>query len=170
MDIALQNFDVHAFRAAFQMVLEKYFPEVSRLSPSIGRQGKALRCQRLRKVVESQMATEKVDDFSCSTLKEQNTSTDDVDSVIYGLDTEPDDIHHGECRKFALFKDFTLSGLRRLGCGSVEDTSLLEIWKDVHPFSVGFIKTPFLNYAILYCINSKKLNALIFFHLFVHSQ
>jgi len=170
MDIALQNFDVHAFRAAFQMVLEKYFPEASRLSPSIGRQGKALRCQRLRKVVESQMATEKVDDFSCSTLKEQNTSTDDVDSVIYGLDTEPDDIHHGECRKFALFKDFTLSGLRRLGCGSVEDTSLLEIWKDVHPFSVGFIKTPFLNYAILYCINSKKLKALIFFHLFVHSQ
>ncbi|RLN30283.1 protein RRNAD1 isoform X2 [Panicum miliaceum] len=144
MDIALQNFNVHAFRAAFQMVLEKYFPEVSRLSPSIGRQGKALRRQRLRKVVESQMATEKIDDFSCSTLKEQNTNTDGVDSVIYGVDTGPDDIHHDECRKFALFKDFTLSGLGRLGCGSVEDTSLLEIWKDVQPFSVGFVKTPFL--------------------------
>ncbi|WVZ91226.1 hypothetical protein U9M48_037426 [Paspalum notatum var. saurae] len=135
VDIALQNFDVHAFRAAFQMVLEKYFPEVSRLSPSIGRQGKALRRQRLRKVVESQMATEKTYDSSCSTFKQQNLNTDDVDSVICGVDTGPDDIHHGECRKFTLFKDFTLSGLGRLGCGSVEDMNLLEIWKDVQPFS-----------------------------------
>ncbi|CAL4891017.1 unnamed protein product [Urochloa decumbens] len=135
LDIVLQNFDVHAFRAAFQMVLEKYFPEVSRLSPSIGRQGKALRRQRLRKVVESQMAMEKIDNLSCSNLKEQNMNTDDVDSVVHGVDTEPDDIHHDECRKFALFKDFTLSGLGRLGCGSVEDMSLLEIWKGVQPFS-----------------------------------
>ncbi|CAN6334980.1 unnamed protein product [Urochloa humidicola] len=135
LDIALQNFDVHAFRAAFQMVLEKYFPEVSRLSPSIGRQGKALRRQRLRKVVESQMATKKLDGLSCSTLKEQNMNTDDVDSVTYGVDTGPDNIHHDECQKFALFKDFTLSGLSRLGCGSVEDMSLLEIWKGVQPFS-----------------------------------
>ncbi|CAL4905149.1 unnamed protein product [Urochloa decumbens] len=135
LDIVLQNFDVHAFRAAFQMVLEKYFPEVSRLSPSIGRQGKALRRQRLRKVVESQMAMEKIDNLSCSNLKEQNMNTDDVDSVVHGVDTGPDDIHHDECRKFALFKDFTLSGLGRLGCGSVEDMSLLEIWKGVQPFS-----------------------------------
>jgi len=135
MDIALQNFDVHAFRAAFQMVLEKYFPEVSRLSPSIGRQGKALRRQRLRKVVESQMTTEKTDNFSSSTLKEQNKNTNDVDSVIHGVDTGPDDIHHNACQKFTLFKDFTLSGLGRLGCGSVEDSRLLEIWKDVQPFS-----------------------------------
>ncbi|CAN6338938.1 unnamed protein product [Urochloa humidicola] len=137
LDIALQNFGVHAFRASFQMVLEKYFPEVSRLSPSIGRQGKALRRQRLRKVVESQMATEKIDDLSRSTLKVQNMNTDYVDSVIRGVDTGPDDNDndHDECRKFALFKDFTLSGLGRLGCGSVEDMSLLEIWKGVQPFS-----------------------------------
>ncbi|XP_035821566.1 uncharacterized protein [Zea mays] len=135
MDIALQNFDVHAFRAAFQMVLEKYFPEVSRLSPSIGRQGKALRRQRLRKVVESQMTTKKNDDFSCSTLKEQNKNTNDVHPVIHEVDTGPDDIHQNAHQKFILFKDFTLSGLGRLGCGSVEDTSLLEIWKDVQPFS-----------------------------------
>jgi hypothetical protein len=117
---------------------------VSRLSPSIGRQGKALRRQRLRKVVESQMTTEKIDDFSSSTLKEQNKNTNDVDSVIYGIDTGPDDIHHNACQKFTLFKDFTLSGLGHLGCGSVEDSHLLEIWKDVQPFSVGFIRTPFL--------------------------
>ncbi|KAF8692150.1 hypothetical protein HU200_039751 [Digitaria exilis] len=135
VDIALQNFDVHAFRAAFQLVLEKYFPEVSRLNPSVGRQGKALRRQRLRKIVESQMATDKIDDFSHSTLEEQNKNSDDVVSVIYGVDKGSDEIHHDECRKFALFKDFTLSGLGRLGCGPVEDMRLLEIWKDVQPFS-----------------------------------
>uniref|UniRef100_A0A0A9DEX9 Uncharacterized protein n=1 Tax=Arundo donax TaxID=35708 RepID=A0A0A9DEX9_ARUDO len=112
-------------------VLEKYFPEVSRLSPSIGRQGKALRRQRLQKVMESHMAMEKTDDFSCTTLKEQNMNTYDV----YGVDTGSGDIHHDECQKFALFKDFTISGLDCLGCGSVEDVSLLEIWKDVHPFT-----------------------------------
>lgn len=116
---------------------------MSRLSPSIGRQGKALRRQRLRKVVESQMS-EKIDDLSCSNLKEQNKKTDDVDSVIYGDDTGPDDNHHNACQKFNLFKDFTLSGLGRLGCGSVEDASLLEMWKNVQPFSVGSSGHPFL--------------------------
>uniref|UniRef100_A0A0A9CEK3 Methyltransferase domain-containing protein n=1 Tax=Arundo donax TaxID=35708 RepID=A0A0A9CEK3_ARUDO len=119
-DIALQNFDIHAFRAAFQMVLEEYFPEVSRSSPSIGRQGKAVRRQRLRKVMESHMAMEK---------------TDYADSVIYEVDTGSGDIHHDERKKFALFRDFTISGLGRLGCGSVEDVSLLEIWKDMQPFT-----------------------------------
>ncbi|KAL6643830.1 hypothetical protein ACP70R_018596 [Stipagrostis hirtigluma subsp. patula] len=133
-DIALQNFDIHAFRAAFQMVLEKLFPEVSRLSPSIGRQGKALRRQRLRKVMESNMAMEKTD-FHCSTLMKQNMNTDDVHSSVYEVETRPVDIHHDECQKFALLRDFTISGLGRLGCGSVEDAILLEIWKDVQPFA-----------------------------------
>jgi len=98
------------------------------------------------------MTTKKIDDFSCSTLKEQNKNTNDVDSVIYGVDTGPDDIHHTACQKFTLFKDFTLSGLGRLDCGSVEDSRLLEIWKDVQPFSVGFISTPFLlSILLLYC-------------------
>ncbi|KAF8655526.1 hypothetical protein HU200_061071 [Digitaria exilis] len=135
VDIALQNFDVHAFRAAFQLVLEKYFPELSKLNPSIGRQGKALRRQRLRKVVELQMATDKIDDFSHSTSEKQNMNSDDVVSAIYGVEKGSDKIHHVESQKFSLFKDFTLSGLGRLGCSPVEDMSLLEIWKDMQPFS-----------------------------------
>lgn len=85
-EMALENFDVHAFRAAFQMVLEKYFPEVSRLSPSIGRQGKALRRQRLRKVMESHMAMGKNDDLPYSNSKEQNMTMDS------SLPTEPTDL------------------------------------------------------------------------------
>ncbi|CAH1446302.1 unnamed protein product [Lactuca virosa] len=42
-DESLHNFEMHAFRAAFQMVLSKYFPETLTTSPTIGRQGKAFR-------------------------------------------------------------------------------------------------------------------------------
>uniref|UniRef100_A0A0D9Y1B2 Methyltransferase domain-containing protein n=1 Tax=Leersia perrieri TaxID=77586 RepID=A0A0D9Y1B2_9ORYZ len=158
-EIALQNFDIHAFRAAFQMVLEKHFPEVSRSSPSIGRQGKALRRQRLRKVMEARMAMGKTDDLSCFTQKEQIMSKDGseptdpngfkevdinylpelstgfADSVVSGAALVPDDICLDNSQKFTLFKDFTVSALGRLGCDLVEDVSLLEIWKDVHPFT-----------------------------------
>lgn len=131
-DIAIQNFDIHAFRAAFQMVLEKFFPEISKLSPSIGRQGKALRRHRLQKVVESNI--KKLDDLSCSTLK-KHVKADGVHTPIYGVGIRPADIHHDEGQKFSLFRDYTISGFGRLGCGSVEDAILREIWKDVQPFS-----------------------------------
>ncbi|KAH9614193.1 hypothetical protein KSS87_004562, partial [Heliosperma pusillum] len=45
-DAGVQNFDMHAFRAAFQMVLHRYYPEALLGNPSIGRQGKALRRQQ----------------------------------------------------------------------------------------------------------------------------
>uniref|UniRef100_A0A453JPS2 Methyltransferase domain-containing protein n=1 Tax=Aegilops tauschii subsp. strangulata TaxID=200361 RepID=A0A453JPS2_AEGTS len=165
-EMALQNFDIHAFRAAFQMVLEKYFPEVSRLSPSIGRQGKALRRQRLRKVMESHLAMGKADDLSYPNCKEQNMNTDGslpteptapkgaveccsnelctgdtystsavVGSSISRVNVGPSDTNLDECCKLTLFKDFTISGLGRLGCGFVEDVNLLEIWKDVQHFT-----------------------------------
>ncbi|XP_021718819.1 methyltransferase-like protein 25 isoform X2 [Chenopodium quinoa] len=47
-DAGIQNFDLHGFRAVFQMVLDRYYPEVLFTSPSIGRQGKAL-CRQQKK-------------------------------------------------------------------------------------------------------------------------
>ncbi|GLJ44711.1 hypothetical protein SUGI_0940170 [Cryptomeria japonica] len=43
VDDALKNFEVHALRSAFQMVLKKYYPEVLESNPSVGRLGKARR-------------------------------------------------------------------------------------------------------------------------------
>ncbi|KAF5198957.1 S-adenosyl-l-methionine-dependent methyltransferases superfamily protein [Thalictrum thalictroides] len=62
-DAALQNFQLHAFRAAFQMVLHRYFPEVITRSPSIGRQGKALRRQQVRKVLKSHEASKESNSY-----------------------------------------------------------------------------------------------------------
>ncbi|XP_039130285.1 protein RRNAD1 isoform X1 [Dioscorea cayenensis subsp. rotundata] len=64
-DAALQNFDLHAFRAAFQMVLDKHYPETLKLSPTIGRQGKALRRRLLRRNLASQLDVKEVD---CSAI------------------------------------------------------------------------------------------------------
>ncbi|KAJ4726569.1 methyltransferase-like protein 25 isoform X2 [Melia azedarach] len=57
-DGGVHNFELHAFRAAFQMVLYKYYPEVITRSPSVGRQGKALRRQQQRRILESQLHIE----------------------------------------------------------------------------------------------------------------
>ncbi|KAL4200552.1 hypothetical protein AMTRI_Chr02g254160 [Amborella trichopoda] len=54
-DAALQNFDLHAFRAAFQMIVHDYYPELVDMNPSIGRQGKALRRRQLRKALHSEL-------------------------------------------------------------------------------------------------------------------
>uniref|UniRef100_A0ACD5YN01 Uncharacterized protein n=1 Tax=Avena sativa TaxID=4498 RepID=A0ACD5YN01_AVESA len=186
-EMALQNFDIHAFRAAFQMVLEKYFPEVSKLSPSIGRQGKALRRQRLRKVMESCSSMRKADDLSYSNPKEQNLNADGSlptgptnpkgavgccssecctgdtystsgvdDSSISEVNVGSSDIHHDACYKFTLFKDFTVSGLGRVGCDLVEDVHLFEIWKDVQHFTVCLSWNALFYYVLLLYDDSKK--------------
>ncbi|KAI3986106.1 hypothetical protein MKX01_036415 [Papaver californicum] len=52
---ALQNFELHAFRAAFQMVLCKHYPKVLHTTPAISRQGKSLRRQRLMKSLQTHL-------------------------------------------------------------------------------------------------------------------
>ncbi|KAA8523469.1 hypothetical protein F0562_009892 [Nyssa sinensis] len=59
-DAGLHNFELHAFRAAFQMVLFQYYPEILITSPAIGRQGKALRRQQNRRVLESTLHHEEI--------------------------------------------------------------------------------------------------------------
>uniref|UniRef100_A0A7N1A434 Methyltransferase domain-containing protein n=1 Tax=Kalanchoe fedtschenkoi TaxID=63787 RepID=A0A7N1A434_KALFE len=56
----IHNFELHAFRAAFQMVLDKHYPEISSAHPSIGRQGKSLRRQKLRGSLKSWLDPENI--------------------------------------------------------------------------------------------------------------
>ncbi|KAI8553128.1 hypothetical protein RHMOL_Rhmol06G0320300 [Rhododendron molle] len=63
-DAGLHNFELHAFRAAFQMlfsilkVLFRYYPEILTTSPTIGRQGKAFRRQQNQRILESHLQHE----------------------------------------------------------------------------------------------------------------
>ncbi|KAJ4781047.1 S-adenosyl-L-methionine-dependent methyltransferases superfamily protein [Rhynchospora pubera] len=124
-EIALQNFDVHAYRAAFQLVLEKHFPEVVKSSPSIGRQGKALRRRRLAKLLESQIEDKH------SQAMEYNEIGAEVTSHDYSDPTEP-----VWKEKYGHFKEFCESGLLQLGCGSqLQESDLIEVWGEVQPFT-----------------------------------
>ncbi|KAJ6835908.1 protein RRNAD1 isoform X1 [Iris pallida] len=153
-DAALQNFDLHAFRAAFQMVLYKYFPEVLILSPSIGRQGKALRRQQCRRAIESQLGAE-ISDFpsvrDSAKVQISDTCHDDVNrkAPTDVSCTSSETVLHSRfhtnvgCKeyqssrksdKYTLFKEFSESGLGRLSLCPPKEINFLEIWKESQLF------------------------------------
>ncbi|KAL0914454.1 hypothetical protein M5K25_014802 [Dendrobium thyrsiflorum] len=160
---ALQNFELHAFRATFQMVLDKYYPEVIKSSPSIGRPGKALRRQQMRRAIESQFGAESA--FYSFQLKDENNT------VNKSIDIQSDEIKvteehydrrtlkenrstnskafleqpchsegYEEARsstssdRYVLFKEFSKSGLQHLGLESPQDFNLIELWMRAKPF------------------------------------
>ncbi|ESQ35148.1 hypothetical protein EUTSA_v10007372mg [Eutrema salsugineum] len=77
-DAGLQNFELHSFRAAFQMVLSKHYPEVLATSPSIGRQGKAFRRQQQRKALETPatVATTRKDTDDKKPMRQTSSKSD----------------------------------------------------------------------------------------------
>ncbi|KAL4575261.1 hypothetical protein LXL04_022103 [Taraxacum kok-saghyz] len=104
-DDSLHNFELHAFRAAFQMVLSKYFPETLTTSPTIGRQGKALRRPKQQ---------------SLTPLLENDTR---------GIDNGDDETTSRQ----DLFEKFSQSGMRRLNLNN-KNIDFAGIWKEAQPF------------------------------------
>nr|KJB26980.1 hypothetical protein B456_004G269700 [Gossypium raimondii] len=152
-DAGLHNFELHAFRAAFQMVLHKYFPEVG-ISPSIGRQGKALRRKQQRKIIKSELQAE---ESTYSDLPQMACNMEEACSVTHSGESEAGNtsgvrsdvdalftkmsLHTGStCEttmstyKYSLFEKFCQSGLCRLGLKPSDDINFLGIWKEVEPY------------------------------------
>lgn len=156
---AFQNFELHAFRAAFQMVLDKYYPEVIASRPSIGRQGKALRRQQMRRVIESKLdlkspfcSCNQNDYLGYKTIAMQldeievtggsyNFKTLEEGSInIEGFSEQPcwyeeyKTLSSRSSNIYQLFKEFSKSGLHRLGFENLQDVNLLEQWARITPF------------------------------------
>ncbi|CAK7355494.1 unnamed protein product [Dovyalis caffra] len=150
-DAGLDNFELHAFRAAFQMVLCKYYPEIITSSPSIGRQGKALRRQRQRRILQCSINCEESKHLSmpetishmqeiCLNSQPPESKTDDNSASML-------DFHGFSCNggtgynetaaasKYLLFEKFTQSGLSRLGLKPLQETHFHELWKEAEPFA-----------------------------------
>ncbi|KAM3684315.1 hypothetical protein ACJW31_11G034500 [Castanea mollissima] len=150
-DAGLHNFELHSFRAAFQMVLCKYYPEVMITNPSIGRQGKTLRRRQHRKVeyplnhkeimcpsLHSNMKG------SCCNIEPTELETDknsglalDTDVLFHGHSSTKSTRCEGtkSVDKYALFEKFSQSGLCRLGLKPSQDIKFHEIWKEAEPFA-----------------------------------
>ncbi|XP_021866670.1 uncharacterized protein [Spinacia oleracea] len=127
-DAGIQNFGLHGFRAIFQMVLDRYYPEVLLTSPSIGRQGKAL-CRQQKK------------SYPCSLDSSENEiskTTVEMDSSTDGFQCSVADRSGSWVDKYTLFEKFSYSGLRHLGIEPPQDMDLDGLWRECQP-SVGII-------------------------------
>ncbi|KAJ7981991.1 protein RRNAD1 isoform X1 [Quillaja saponaria] len=147
----VHNFELHAFRAAFQMVLSKYYPEVMASNPSIGRQGKALRRRKQRRAREAHhhiqgsncpSSMQKLSHMRQSCLVEPAES--DTDAILglpfeaKALSAEIPSNERTGCNKsdekYSLFGKFCQSASSHLGIKPLEDIILQEIWKEAEPF------------------------------------
>ncbi|KAK1280513.1 hypothetical protein QJS04_geneDACA014943 [Acorus gramineus] len=128
---ALQNFGIHAFRAAFQIVIDKHYPDMMASSPSIGRQGKALRRKQSQRVTENKAIDCKKEALELTEI-----------GKVYGKCNEKDlEGYQGTCAfglsdEYAKFEKFCYSGITRLGLPPVKDINFQGLWKQVKPFSV----------------------------------
>ncbi|KAL9306367.1 putative Methyltransferase domain-containing protein [Arabidopsis thaliana] len=114
-DAGLQNFELHSFRAAFQMVLSKHYPEVLATSPSIGRQGKAFRRQQQRKSLETPAAvdTTRKDTVDKKPMRQTSLNSDMCSS----------------------FEKFCLSAFSRLNLEHPRDLDLNATWNEADAFT-----------------------------------
>ncbi|KAK3198451.1 hypothetical protein Dsin_021866 [Dipteronia sinensis] len=152
-DAGVHNFELHAFRAAFQMVLSEYYPEAIITSPSIGRQGKALRRQQQRKILGSHWHCEestrvcfvqKDPDIACSSSEPAEPKLDDrsvavLDVTVVSHRNSFNNSTRSEnsdaVDKYLLFGKFCHSGLCRLGLKALDNLNFYGIWDEVKPFT-----------------------------------
>ncbi|XP_057458086.1 uncharacterized protein LOC130748860 [Lotus japonicus] len=126
MHAAIQNFELHAFRAAFQMVLFKYYPKIAMRTPSIGRKGKALRRRHQQRSAESQLHLK----GNSSDIRQNFPPVVSAESEtgVGCKGTKFDD-------KFSHFENFCQSGLSSLGIEHSHDINLQGIWKEAEQFA-----------------------------------
>lgn len=136
------------------MILKKYHPEIMITSPSIGRQGKALRRQQKRGTLDSLPCHKNCTPApSCHTL----STTEDKCPSVKSTEPETGDCCSSESKtasslsrdspkgsegdgiksvdKYSLFQRYSQSGLCQLGLKPLQDTELRRIWDEVQPFS-----------------------------------
>lgn len=148
-DAGLENFELHAFRAAFQMVLSKHFPEILIKSPTIGRQGKALRRRQQQRMLEPSMHCEETTDspplfprensnvegswptMKCATSEIGEKKGRVSNALCYDQVAKRENTKLVE--KCLLFEKFCLSGLSRLSLPHTLDIDFAGLWKEVEP-------------------------------------
>ncbi|KAL9232515.1 hypothetical protein vseg_007622 [Gypsophila vaccaria] len=124
-DAGVQNFDLHAFRAAFQLVLQRYYPEALMRNSSIGRQGKALR----RRYRNGSMSSSKLAECKVS------QKILETDSSLAGSQWNCADQKERLVDNYSLFEKYSLSGLDYLGLEPLEDIDLHGLWTECQPFA-----------------------------------
>nr|GMC49759.1 methyltransferase-like protein 25 isoform X1 [Ipomoea batatas] len=153
----LHNFELHAFRATFQMILLRYYSEVLVKSPAIGRQGKTLRRQHHQRTLESNLQCQdcpKNSSGGSSQKRSEDETRCSMSSLGCGNDgkkgvtCDDDALFHkisltlsvksentNAVDSFSLFMKFCESGLARLGINESQEIDYSGIWKETQPFT-----------------------------------
>lgn len=145
----LHNFELHAFRAAFQMVLYQYYPDTLTKSPTVGRQGKALRRQQHRRILESNLSYENHGGFSATLSQKVSedegswfplgyAETQNVEKIGSLCKVDTSKYSYGSHDKYSLFVKFCESGLGRLGLPRSQSIDLNQVWEETNLF-IGLI-------------------------------
>lgn len=124
----LHNFELHAFRAGFQMVLFRHYPNILLESPTIGRQGKALRRQQNQRILESNL-----DHGGPSESGEPQESMGFLHEYSFIQSSESCDSRAVD--RYSLFVKFCESGLGRLRLPHLEDTAYSAVWREYQSYS-----------------------------------
>ncbi|KAK7272681.1 hypothetical protein RJT34_29431 [Clitoria ternatea] len=147
MHAGIHNFELHAFRAAFQMVLFKYYPKIVMSTPSIGRKGKALRRRHQTRSAASQLHLKGSTGDprqSFHPVLPSESETEGTLGFASEIQATPSEISSNEragCEgiksdgRFSHFENFCQSGLSHLGIKHSHDTNLQVIWKEAEPFA-----------------------------------
>ncbi|ONI12083.1 hypothetical protein PRUPE_4G143400 [Prunus persica] len=135
-------------------VLSVYYPEVMSTSPSIGRQGKALRRRQQRVVPNSSLhhkenkcSLSEINSHmtgSCYHKKSTELETDDSFDMMLETTSRTNENSSNKATKcersefignYPLFQKYCLSGLCRLGLEPLKETDIHGIWKQVESFA-----------------------------------
>ncbi|XP_027774454.1 protein RRNAD1 isoform X4 [Solanum pennellii] len=124
----LHNFELHAFRAAFQIVLCRHYPSILLESPTIGRQGKALRRQQNQRILESNLhhggSSESGEPRESVAFLHEYSS---IQSSNSGESNAVD--------RCSLFAKFCESGLGRLHLPHLADTAYSAVWRESESYA-----------------------------------
>ncbi|KAL7130646.1 hypothetical protein ABFS83_13G148800 [Erythranthe nasuta] len=133
----LQNFELHIFRAAFQMVLCQYYPEVITRGATIGRQGKALRRKHHRRILESNgdiksaiSATEFAQEVESDSTWARNPLLNDSSTYPKSLNGKSSSVD-----RYSVFVNYCKAGLGRLGLHDSQDIELFSLWNQAEEYS-----------------------------------
>ncbi|XP_057765319.1 uncharacterized protein LOC130986063 isoform X2 [Salvia miltiorrhiza] len=129
----LHNFELHSFRASFQMVLFRYYPEITFKNPSIGRQGKAMRRQHNRRILE--LDADSAD--SAESFSQKNCSTWARNCLLNEPYSYPESSNEEShvVNRYSMFVKFCKSGLDRLELNDLQDIEYSSVWKETEEFS-----------------------------------
>eukprot|EP00250_Pteridium_aquilinum_P023768 c2759_g1_i1 orf=43-1806(+) len=145
---AIYNFEQHALRSAFQLVLHKYHPVLAKCNPTIGRLGKARRRKQAKRTAsvnasnnvnmggkhDSDEALSSSNAGNLIPLPKGNSSNCYEDIIMQTESLTVKDLDGNSKRE--KFIEFACAAFKRLGLECVAEVDLTAVWNEIEPKTV----------------------------------